>query len=78
MRIAFKHACVYAGIKDVTPHVFRHSFATRLLEKGVDTRIVQMLLGHSSIRSTEFYTHLTTPIQSQVRNTIEKVMTGPI
>lgn len=78
VRIAFKHACVCMGIEEVTPHVFRHSFATRLLEKGVDTRIVQMLLGHASIRSTQVYTHLTTPIQSQVRNTIEKVMTGPI
>ena len=44
----------------------------------MDTRIVQMLLGHASIRSTQVYTHLTTPIQAQVRNTIEKVMTGPI
>ena len=77
VRIAFKHACFVAGIEDVTPHVFRHSFATRLLEAGVDTRIVQMLLGHSSIRSTQIYTHLTTPIQSQVRKTIEKLMTDP-
>jgi site-specific recombinase XerD len=48
------------------------------LENGVDTRIVQMLLGHASIRSTEIYTHLTTPIQSQVRQAIEKIMTRPV
>ena len=61
-----KNAQVKSGIKKrVYPHLLRHSYATHLLEAGTDIRIIQKLLGHSSLKTTQIYTQIS---QAQIRN----------
>ena len=73
----FKTAARMAAItQPVTPHSLRHSYATRLLEQGVDTRVVQILLGHANIATTAIYTHLTEPTRVSLRGVLDRLMSG--
>ena len=71
VRRMIRKYCEIAGIeKHITPHMFRHTFATSLLEADVDIRYIQEFLGHSSISITEIYTHTTLKKQREILSTV--------
>lgn len=67
VRYMINQYAALAGISQhITPHMFRHSFATLLLEQEVDIRYIQRMLGHSSISTTEIYTHVSNTKQKEI------------
>ena len=67
IRLMLKKYTKQAGIeRNITPHMFRHSFATHLIEEGVDVSCVQQILGHSSIKTTQIYIHIAAKKQAEI------------
>lgn len=74
VQLVLENAARKAGIRQkVTPHMLRHSFATHLLEQGVDVRYIQSLLGHSRLQTTQIYTHVAVTQLRGIRSPLDSI-----
>ncbi len=75
LQVAFKKALLESGvIRKATPHTLRHSYATHLLEAGINIRVIQKFLGHRSLRATIVYIHLTSTTEQRSVNLLNDLM----